>query len=151
VITIKMCDCVIEQNSKWGYVKNNHRSYIKGKTITANNVFITSKVGTWELLINYFKQHYGNERTAADYLKWPFYLSSHSSWKWLGLNRPCFHYQIIQEVIYQQWFRWHGKWGIVCWTLWQIRHWLQRRRRIVWFWINIAGFSASYSYTRVWL
>jgi len=34
--------------------------------ITANNMLITSKACTWELLINYFKQHYGNERTAAD-------------------------------------------------------------------------------------
>jgi len=37
--------------------------------ITANSVLITSKAGTWELLISYFKQHYGNERTAADNLK----------------------------------------------------------------------------------
>jgi len=41
------------------------------ETITANNVLITSKAGTWELRINYFKQHYGNERTAADNLKRP--------------------------------------------------------------------------------
>ena len=41
------------------------------KTITANNVLITSKPGTWELQINYFKQHYRNERTAADNLKQP--------------------------------------------------------------------------------
>jgi len=39
--------------------------------ITANNVLITSKASKWELLINYFKQHYGNERTAADNLKRP--------------------------------------------------------------------------------
>jgi len=31
----------------------------------------TSKAGTWELLINYFKQHYGNEHIAADNLKQP--------------------------------------------------------------------------------
>ena len=30
---------------------------------------ITSKAGTWELLINYFKQHYRNECTVADNLK----------------------------------------------------------------------------------
>jgi len=41
------------------------------KTITANNVLITSKAGTWELLINYFKQHYGNECTAAGNQKQP--------------------------------------------------------------------------------
>jgi len=34
-------------------------------------VLITSKAGTWELLINYFKQHYGNKRTAAGKLKRP--------------------------------------------------------------------------------
>jgi len=34
--------------------------------ITANTVFNTCKAGTWELLINYFTQHYGNEHTAAD-------------------------------------------------------------------------------------
>jgi len=39
--------------------------------ITANNVLITSKAGTWELLINYFKQHYGNECIATGKLKWP--------------------------------------------------------------------------------
>jgi len=39
--------------------------------ITANNVLNTSKAGTWELLINYFPQHYGNEHTAADNLKRP--------------------------------------------------------------------------------
>ena len=38
---------------------------------TANNVLITSKAGTLELLINYFKQHYENERTAADNMKRP--------------------------------------------------------------------------------
>ena len=41
------------------------------KMITANSVLITSKADTWELLINYFKQHYRNERTAADNLKQP--------------------------------------------------------------------------------
>jgi len=40
-------------------------------TSKENNVLITSKAGTWELIINYFKQHFGNERTAADNLKWP--------------------------------------------------------------------------------
>jgi len=30
---------------------------------------ITSKAGTWELLINYFEKHYRNERTAAGNLK----------------------------------------------------------------------------------
>jgi len=39
--------------------------------ITANNALITSKAGTWELLINYFNQHYANEHTAAGNLKWP--------------------------------------------------------------------------------
>ena len=39
--------------------------------ITANNVLITSKAETWELLINYFKQHYSNEHPAADNLKGP--------------------------------------------------------------------------------
>jgi len=37
--------------------------------ITANNALITSKADTWELLINYFKQHYGNKCTAAGNLK----------------------------------------------------------------------------------
>jgi len=30
----------------------------------------------------------------------------------LGLNRPWHYYQIIQEVHYQQWFRWHGRYDI---------------------------------------
>ena len=65
--------------------------------ITANNVLITSKAGTWELLINYFKQHYRKERTAADNL------NRHTvGEKGLGLNRPWHYYQIIQEVVYQQ-------------------------------------------------
>jgi len=34
-----------------------------------HTLLITSKAGTWELLINYFKKHYGNEHTAADNLK----------------------------------------------------------------------------------
>jgi len=53
----------------------------------------------------------------------------------VGLNRPWHYYQIIQEVLYQQWFRWHGKWYIVGWTAWQI--WLGRRRwRHVWWHMN---------------
>jgi len=36
--------------------------------ITTNNVLITSKAGTWGLLINYFKLHYGNESTEDDVL-----------------------------------------------------------------------------------
>jgi len=46
----------------------------------------------------------------------------------LGLNQPWHYYQIVQEVLYQQLFRWHGKWYIVGWTAWQIWHWLGRRR-----------------------
>jgi len=34
-------------------------------------VLITSKAGTWERLINYFKQHYRNEHTATGNLKQP--------------------------------------------------------------------------------
>ena len=41
------------------------------KNFTTNNALITSEAGTWELLINYFKQHYRNEHTAADNLKQP--------------------------------------------------------------------------------
>jgi len=53
----------------------------------------------------------------------------------LGLNRPQHYYQIIQVVLYQQWFRWHGRWYIVGWTAWQI--WLRRRRwRDVWWHMN---------------
>ena len=47
----------------------------------------------------------------------------------LGLNRPWHYYQIVQEVLYQQWFRWHGRWCIVGWTVWQIWHWLRHIRR----------------------
>jgi len=47
----------------------------------------------------------------------------------LGLNRPWHYYQIMQEVFYQQWFRWHGRLYIVWLTAWQIWHWLQWRRR----------------------
>jgi len=34
--------------------------------ITSNNALITSKAGPWELLINYFKQYYGNEHATGD-------------------------------------------------------------------------------------
>ena len=117
--------CVIERNGKWGHAKNDHRSHIKGKQLQqTNNVLITSKAGTWELLINYFKQHYGNERTAAGNLKWAL-LPIITQWvKWPGIKSTRNNYQIIQEVLYQQWFRWHGRGCIVCWTLWQIWHWL---------------------------
>jgi len=55
----------------------------------------------------------------------------------LGLNRPRHPYQIVQEVLYQQWFRWQGRWCIVGWTVWQIWHWLRRRRRRhVWWHMN---------------
>ena len=53
----------------------------------------------------------------------------------LGLNCPRHYYQIIQEVLYQQWFRWHGRWCIVGWTVWQIWHW-QRRCCHVWWHTN---------------
>jgi len=104
--------------------------------ITANNALITSKAGTWELLINYFKQHYGNERTAADNLKQPVVTYHHTVGEnGLGLNQPWYYYQIVQEVLYQQWFRWHGRWYIVGWTTWQI--WLRwRRQRHVWWHMN---------------
>jgi len=36
-----------------------------------NTLLITSKAGTWELLINYLKKHYGNEGTAVDNLRQP--------------------------------------------------------------------------------
>ena len=90
----------------------------------------------------------------------------------LGFYRPRHHYQIIQKVLYQQWFRWHRRWCIVGWTAWRSWHWLgQRRQWDVWWHtngynrcslkrvmmmnffggvlINIADFSASYM--RVWL
>jgi len=51
-----------------------------------NTLLITSKAGTWELLINYFKQDYKN--TVGE--------------NGLGLNRPRHYYQIVQEVLYQQ-------------------------------------------------
>jgi len=72
--------------------------------ITENNVLITSKAGTWEQLINYFKQHYENERTAADNLKQCCrYLYRHTVGEnILGLNQPRHYYQIVQEVLYQQ-------------------------------------------------
>jgi len=34
-----------------------------------HTLLITFKTGTWELLINYFKQNYGDEHTAAGNLK----------------------------------------------------------------------------------
>jgi len=51
--------------------KIDHRIPHQRKMITANTLLITSKAGTWKLLINYFKQHYGNERTAAGNLERP--------------------------------------------------------------------------------
>ena len=55
-----------------------------------------------------------------------YYLSSHSGWKRPGIKSTLHYYQIIQEVLYQQWFRWHRRWYIVGWKAWQI--WLRRRR-----------------------
>ena len=43
----------------------------KENTDGKHTLLIAPKVGTWELLINYFKKHYGNERIAADNLKLP--------------------------------------------------------------------------------
>ena len=55
--------------------------------ITANHVLITSKPATWELPINYFKQHYRNKRTVAGNLKRPsLHISSHSGWKQPGIK-----------------------------------------------------------------
>ena len=53
-----------------------------------SNVLIrsTSKAGTWELLINYFKQYYGNECTAVGNLSGHGDLSSHSEWKQTGIK-----------------------------------------------------------------
>jgi len=71
------------------------------KTITANTVLIAFRAGTWELLIHYSKQHYRNERTAAN-LKWPL-LPIITQWvKWPGIKSTRNNYQIIQEVLYQQ-------------------------------------------------
>jgi len=48
----------------------------------------------------------------------------------LGLYRPCHHYQIIQEMLYQQWY-------IVGWTAQPIWHWLRgRKQRHVWWRTN---------------
>jgi len=61
--------------------------------ITANNVLIISKAGTWELLINYFKQHYGNERTGSRKLEAAVVTYHHTVGEnGLGLNRPRHHY-----------------------------------------------------------
>jgi len=71
--------------------------------ITTNNTLITSKVGTWQLLINYLKQHYRNERTAAGKHEAAVVTYRHTMGEnSLGLNRPRHYYQIIQEVLYQQ-------------------------------------------------
>ena len=68
--------------------------------ITTNNVLITSKAGASELLIviNYFKQHYGNICTEAAVVTYCYTVGKNG----LGLNQPRHYYQIIQEVIYQQ-------------------------------------------------
>jgi len=66
------------------------------------SLLITSKAGTSELLINYFKQHYGNERTAADNEVAIVIYRQAVDENGLGLNRPHHYYQIIQEEINQQ-------------------------------------------------
>jgi len=43
----------------------------KENDYSKHTLLITSKAGTWELLINYSKQDYGNKRTAAGNPKWP--------------------------------------------------------------------------------
>jgi len=60
-------------------------------------VLITAKAGTRELLINYFKKHYGSEWTAAGNLKWLLLPIVTVGENGLELNRPCHHYQIIQD------------------------------------------------------
>ena len=59
-------------------------------TSKENNLLIISKAGTWELLINYFKQHYGNEQKTADNLKWLAVVTYRHTVgeNGLGLNRP---------------------------------------------------------------
>jgi len=67
-------------------------------------MLITSKAGTWELLINYLNNRYRNECTAAGRkgevaaITYSHIVGENS----LELNRLCHHYQIVQEFLYQQ-------------------------------------------------
>ena len=68
----------------------------------ANNVLITSKAGTWELLIYYFKKHYGkrthSRQPEAAIVTYRHTVDENS----LGLNWPQHYYQIDQEVLSRQ-------------------------------------------------
>ena len=105
--------CVIERNVKWGHAKNDH---IKGKRLQQTHSFNYFQSSHMAQLINYFKKHYGNEHSnrhpEAAVITYCHTVGENG----LGLNWPHHHYKIIQEVIYQQWFRWHRRWSIVDWT-----------------------------------
>ena len=124
--------CVIERNGKWGHTKNDH---IEATSNNFSKQYINYSHSWHRGTINklpYSKQHYRNEHTPAGNLKWPS-LPNVTQW----VKTAWDYYQIIQEVLYQQWFRWHRKWCIVDWTVWQIQHWLWwRRRRYVWWHMN---------------
>jgi len=86
----------------------------KIKTITANNVLITSKADTWELLNKLLQTAFQKWMHSSRQPEAAIVTYHHTVGKnGLGLNRPCHHYQIVQEVLYQQWFRWHGRWDVV--------------------------------------
>ena len=63
-------------------------------------MLITSKAGTWELLINYFKQHYRNECTAADNLKWLLLPSCHHT---VGEDSLRFYQPAIINKLFNKW------------------------------------------------
>ena len=51
---------------------------LKENDYSKHTLLITSKAGTWELLINYFEKHYRNECTAA--VMWRFCSDSGFYW-----------------------------------------------------------------------
>jgi len=63
------------------------------------------------------------------------YLSSHSGWEQPGIkSTPAL---LPNQLLYQLRFRWHRRWYIVGWTVWQIRRWLRWRRQWhVWWHMN---------------
>ena len=106
--------CVIEQNGKWGHAKNDHRSHIKRKQFQGKKIVIYFQswhMGTTNKLLQTAlkKWMHSSRQPEATVVTYRHIVGENG----LGLNRPHHHYQIIQKVLYQQWFRWHRRWCIV--------------------------------------
>ena len=91
--------------------RDNHHDYL----FTMINYFLSWHIGTTNKLLQTALQKWthSSRQPEAAVITYRHTVGE----KGLVLNwPPPHHYQIIQEVLYQQLFRWHGRWCIVWWT-----------------------------------